>query len=86
MNTGLIVVAGEITTTAYVDIPAVARETVRAIGYDDASFGFDCNTCAVISTIDRQSPDIAQGVNTAFEQRAPARATSSTSPARATRA
>jgi S-adenosylmethionine synthetase len=48
----------------------VARETVRAIGYDDAAFGFDCDTCAVISTIDRQSPDIAQGVNTAFEQRA----------------
>ena len=70
VNTGLIVVAGEITTSAYVDIPAVARETVRAIGYDDASFGFDCNTCAVISTIDRQSPDIAQGVNTAIEQRA----------------
>jgi S-adenosylmethionine synthetase len=48
----------------------VARETVRAIGYDDASFGFDCDTCAVISTIDRQSPDIAQGVSSAFEQRA----------------
>jgi S-adenosylmethionine synthetase len=70
VNTGLIVVAGEISTSAYVDIPWVARETVRAIGYDDASFGFDCDTCAVISTIDRQSPDIAQGVNTAFEQRA----------------
>ncbi len=70
VNTGLIVVAGEITTSAYVDIPLVARETVRAIGYDDAAFGFDCDTCAVISTIDRQSPDIAQGVNTAFEQRA----------------
>jgi S-adenosylmethionine synthetase len=70
VTTGLIVVAGEISTTTFVDIPLVARETVRAIGYDDAAFGFDCDTCAVISTIDRQSPDIAQGVNTAFEQRA----------------
>jgi S-adenosylmethionine synthetase len=70
VTTGLIVVAGEITTSTFVDIPAVARETVRAIGYDDASFGFDCDTCAVISTIDRQSPDIAQGVSSAFEQRA----------------
>ena len=70
VTTGLIVVAGEITTSTFVDIPLVARETVRAIGYDDASFGFDCDTCAVISTIDRQSPDIAQGVSSAFEQRA----------------
>ncbi len=70
VTTGLVVVAGEISTTTFVDIPFVARETVRAIGYDDAVFGFDCDTCAVISTIDRQSPDIAQGVNTAFEQRA----------------
>ena len=70
VTTGLIVVAGEITTSTFVDIPLVARETVRAIGYDDASFGFDCGTCAVISTIDRQSPDIAQGVSSAFEQRA----------------
>ena len=70
VTTGLIVVAGEITTSTFVDIPLVARETVRGIGYDDASFGFDCETCAVISTIDRQSPDIAQGVSSAFEQRA----------------
>jgi S-adenosylmethionine synthetase len=70
VTTGLIVVAGEITTSTFVDIPFVARETVRAIGYDDASFGFDCDTCAVISTIDRQSPDIAQGVSSAFEARA----------------
>jgi S-adenosylmethionine synthetase len=70
VNTGLVVVAGEISTTTYVDIPTIVRETVRAIGYDNASYGFDCDTCAVISTIDRQSPDIAQGVNTAFEQRA----------------
>src|SRR5271167_2668726 len=59
VSTGLIVVAGEITTETYVDIPTIARETVRAIGYDRAEYGFDCNTCAVISTIDRQSPDIA---------------------------
>jgi S-adenosylmethionine synthetase len=70
VTTGLIVVAGEISTTAYLDIPEIARETVRAIGYDDALKGFDCNSCAVISTLDRQSPDIAQGVDSAFEQRA----------------
>jgi S-adenosylmethionine synthetase len=70
VTTGLIVVAGEISTSTFVDIPLVARETVRGIGYDDAAFGFDCDTCAVISTIDRQSPDIAQGVSSAFEQRA----------------
>ena len=70
VNTGLVVVAGEITTTVHLDIPELVRATVRDIGYDDAAYGFDCNTCAVISTIDRQSPDIAQGVNTAHEQRA----------------
>jgi S-adenosylmethionine synthetase len=70
VTTGLIVVAGEISTTAHLDIPEIARETVRGIGYDDALKGFDCNTCAVMSTLDRQSPDIAQGVNQAFEQRA----------------
>jgi S-adenosylmethionine synthetase len=62
--TGLVVVAGEITTQAYVDFQTLVRETVRAIGYDDALKGFDCNTCGVISTINRQSPDIAQGVDT----------------------
>ncbi|MGD1050603.1 MAG: methionine adenosyltransferase [Solirubrobacteraceae bacterium] len=72
VTTGLVVVAGEITTDTFVDIPAVARETIRRIGYDDAGSGagFDCDTCAVISTIDRQSPDIAQGVSEAFERRA----------------
>jgi S-adenosylmethionine synthetase len=72
VTTGLVVVAGEITTSTFVDIPAVARETIRRIGYDDAGSGagFDCETCAVISTIDRQSPDIAQGVSEAFEHRA----------------
>jgi S-adenosylmethionine synthetase len=69
VNTGLIVVSGEISTSTYVDIPEIARRTVREIGYDDAAYGFDANTCAVINTIDRQSPDIAQGVNSAYEAR-----------------
>ncbi len=69
VNTGLIVVSGEITTETYVDIPDIARETVRRIGYDNATYGFDCNTCAVINAIDKQSPDIAQGVDTAYESR-----------------
>jgi S-adenosylmethionine synthetase len=64
VTTGLILVAGEITTTAYLDIPKIARETVRQVGYTDASYGFDCNTCAVMVSLDRQSPDIAQGVDT----------------------
>ena len=62
--TGLVVVAGEITTKAYVDFQTVVRETIREIGYDDARKGFDCDTCGVISTINRQSPDIALGVDT----------------------
>jgi S-adenosylmethionine synthetase len=69
VNTGLIVVSGEISTETYVDIPGVARETVRKIGYDDAGYGFDCDTCAVINAIDKQSPDIAQGVDSAYETR-----------------
>ncbi len=62
--TGLVVIAGEITTKAYVDFPTLVRETVSAIGYTHSSYGFDSNTCAVISTINKQSPDIAQGVDT----------------------
>jgi S-adenosylmethionine synthetase len=62
--TGLVVVAGEITTSAYVDFQSVVRGTVAAIGYDNALYGFDSNTCAVISTINKQSPDIAMGVDT----------------------
>ncbi|TMM18388.1 MAG: methionine adenosyltransferase [Actinobacteria bacterium] len=69
VNTGLIVVSGEITTETYVDIQDIARETVRRIGYDDANYGFDCHTCAVINAIDKQSPDIAQGVDSAYETR-----------------
>jgi len=69
VNTGLVVVSGEISTNTYVDIPKIARETIRKIGYDNAAYGFDCDTCAVISAIDEQSPDIAQGVNEAYEHR-----------------
>ena len=64
VTTGLAVIAGEITTTAYVHLPEIVRQTIDSIGYNDANFGFDSKTCAVISTIDRQSPDIAQGVDT----------------------
>jgi S-adenosylmethionine synthetase len=69
VNTGLVVVSGEITTSTYVDIPEVVRETIKRIGYTDAAFGFDCHTCAVINAIDKQSPDIAQGVDKAYEAR-----------------
>jgi S-adenosylmethionine synthetase len=69
LTTGLVVVAGEITTTAYVDIPKLVRKTVCEIGYDRESFGFDGNTCGVITAIDEQSPDIGQGVSTAMEVR-----------------
>ncbi|MEE8585370.1 MAG: methionine adenosyltransferase [Acidobacteriota bacterium] len=64
ITTGLVVIAGEITTDSYVDFSKVARETVRDIGYDRAKYGFDCDTCGVLSTIDSQSPDIAMGVDT----------------------
>jgi len=69
VNTGLVVVSGEISTTAHVDVHEIARETVRRIGYDNALYGFDCNTCSVINALDRQSPDIAQGVDRAYEVR-----------------
>jgi S-adenosylmethionine synthetase len=62
VTTGLAFIAGEITTTAYVDIPSVARAVIKDIGYTDSSFGFDCHTCSVITSIDEQSPDIAMGV------------------------
>jgi len=64
VTTGLILVAGEITTDCYIDIPRVARETVREIGYDHSVKGFDCDTCSVIVTLDQQSADIAMGVDT----------------------
>jgi S-adenosylmethionine synthetase len=69
LTTGLCVVAGEITTSAYVDIPKLARETINSIGYDNALYGFDGNTCGVIVSIDEQSPDIAQGVDKSEELR-----------------
>ncbi|AEG16842.1 S-adenosylmethionine synthase [Desulfofundulus kuznetsovii DSM 6115] len=69
VTTGLILVAGEITTKCYVDIPRIARETVREIGYTRAKYGFDCDTCAVVTSIDEQSPDIAMGVDRALEAR-----------------
>ncbi|MGL5150197.1 MAG: methionine adenosyltransferase [Clostridium sp.] len=68
-TTGMVMVMGEITTNCYVDIPKVVRETVREIGYDRAKFGFDCDTCSVITSIDEQSADIAMGVNEALESR-----------------
>ncbi|MBO5378386.1 MAG: methionine adenosyltransferase [Ruminiclostridium sp.] len=68
-TTGLVMVMGEITTKATIDIPAIVRETVREIGYDNAEYGFDCNTCAVMTTLDKQSPDIAMGVDNALEGR-----------------
>jgi S-adenosylmethionine synthetase len=61
-KTGMVVVAGEITTTAWIDMPTVVRDTVREIGYVDSSMGFDGNTCAVLTAIEKQSPDISQGV------------------------
>jgi S-adenosylmethionine synthetase len=63
VTTGLALVGGEITTSTYVDVPALVRGVIKSIGYTDAAYGFDCDTCAVITTIDRQSPDIAMGVD-----------------------
>ena len=68
-TTGMVMVMGEITTNCYVDIPKVVRETVREIGYDRAKFGFDCDTCSVLTSIDEQSADIAMGVDEAFESK-----------------
>jgi S-adenosylmethionine synthetase len=69
LTTGLVVVAGEITTTAYIEIPALVRDVICGIGYDRSAYGFDGRTCGVTVSIDAQSPDIAQGVDTAFEVR-----------------
>ncbi|AQS08450.1 S-adenosylmethionine synthase [Clostridium saccharobutylicum] len=68
-TTGMVMVMGEISTNCYVDIPKVVRETVREIGYDRAKYGFDCDTCSVLTSIDEQSADIAMGVDEAFESR-----------------
>jgi S-adenosylmethionine synthetase len=72
VNTGLVVVSGEITTSTYVDIQDIARKTIRSIGYTDADLGFSADSCAVLNAIDKQSPDIAQGVDTAYERRSDA--------------
>src|SRR5215218_8374080 len=69
VNTGLVVISGEISTDTYVDIQDVARETIRRIGYTDADLGFSADSAAVINAIDKQSPDIAQGVDSALEAR-----------------
>ena len=70
VTTGMAVVAGEITTQAYVDIPGIVRKTICDIGYDNGQFGYDGHTCAVMVAIDEQSPDIAQGVADSEEVRA----------------
>src|SRR5262245_22041227 len=69
VNTGLVVVSGEISTETYVDIQEIARETIRGIGYTDPQLGFSGDDCAVLNAIDKQSPDIAQGVDHALETR-----------------
>ncbi|SMO66384.1 methionine adenosyltransferase [Melghirimyces algeriensis] len=69
VTTGLVLVSGEISTTCYVDIPKIVRDTIRSIGYTRAKYGFDADTCAVLTSIDEQSPDIAAGVNEALEKR-----------------
>jgi S-adenosylmethionine synthetase len=69
VNTGLVLVAGEITTSTYVDIPKIVRKTIKEIGYTRAKYGFDSETCAVLTSIDEQSPDIAMGVDKALEAR-----------------
>lgn len=69
VNTGLVIVAGEISTSCYVDIPQIARKTIKEVGYTRAKYGFDCDTCSVLTAIDEQSADIAIGVNEAKEAR-----------------
>lgn len=69
VTTGLVLVFGEVSTTAYVDIQSVVRETIKSIGYNDSKIGFDGDTCAVLVALDEQSPDIAQGVDEALEKR-----------------
>ena len=64
VTTGICVVSGEITTTAHIDVPTIARKTIADIGYTDAAFGFDAKTCGVLNVVQTQSPDIAMGVDT----------------------
>lgn len=70
VTTGMVLVMGEISTSCYVDIPKIVRKTIREIGYDRAKYGFDCDTCSVLTSIDEQSGDIAMGVDEALESRA----------------
>ncbi|HAT78383.1 MAG TPA: methionine adenosyltransferase, partial [Oscillibacter sp.] len=67
VSTGLVHIMGEITTSCYVDIPKIARDVIRDIGYDRAKYGFDCDSCAVITSLHAQSPDIALGVDRSYE-------------------
>ncbi|MCR5664114.1 MAG: methionine adenosyltransferase, partial [Oscillospiraceae bacterium] len=69
VSTGLVHIMGEISTECYVDIPRITREVIRDIGYDRAKYGFDCDTCGIITNIDEQSGDIAMGVDRALESR-----------------
>ena len=69
VSTGLVHIMGEITTSCYVDIPQIAREVIRSIGYDRAKYGFDCDTCGIITNIDEQSGDIAMGVDNSYENK-----------------
>ena len=68
-TTGMVLILGEITTTANVDIPAIARDVIKETGYDNSDYGFDYKTCAILTTLDKQSPDIAMGVDNALEGR-----------------
>lgn len=68
-STGLVMISGEVTTTSTIDIDSIARETIREIGYDRAKYGFDCDSCAVLTSLKGQSPDIAQGVDSSLEAR-----------------
>ena len=69
ITNGLVLVTGEITTTAYVEIPSIVRETIRNIGYTSSEIGFDADTCGVLTSINEQSPDIARGVDVGYEAR-----------------
>ena len=69
LKTGIVIVAGEVTTSTYVEIPDIVREVIKNIGYTRAKYGFDYETCGVMSSIGKQSPNIAQGVNKAYEAR-----------------
>src|SRR4030043_1468455 len=70
LKTGIVIVAGEVTTSTYVEIPDIVREVVKNIGYTRAKYGFDYESCGVITSIGKQSPNISQGVNNAYEARA----------------